>query len=281
MRCQPLTVRDLFSSYLLAVEHLPPSDVAIRRVMRRCFRRYGVPRVIRMDNGKPFGGEGAQGLTSLSVWWTRLGIRVEFTRPAKPQDNGAHEQMHGVLEKETAQPPAPDLRAQQRRFRRFRRHYNHERPHEKLRMRTPADVYRPTPGPMPKPSALRYPKSWKRKRVSQAGLIYWEGKMRWIGRPFKNQTVGLKASAVTAAAAGPKVEIYLGKLLLGELHAGDPPKLRPARYHAAGQQSRRGDPQGAPAAFAPRLRRPSPTAQGSSGAPQKPRKAAPRKKNVR
>src|SRR5882757_791217 len=281
-RCTPLTVRDLFSSYILAVEHLGASNEAsVRQVLRRCFRRYGLPRVIRVDNGKPFGGEGAQGLTSLSVWWTRLGIRVEFIRPAKPQDNGAHEQMHGVLKQETAQPPAADLRAQQRRFGRFRREYNHQRPHEKLQMRWPAEVYRPRPGPIPKPVALSYPKGWQRKRVSKAGLIYWAGTMRWIGRPFKNQTVGLKPLRTVPGHEQRAVEVYLGRLLLGELHADDPPRLRPVRYHAARKRKRRRHPQGASAAFAPRLQRPSPTAQGAYGAPQKPRKANSRKKSVR
>src|SRR4030095_2994555 len=85
-RCTPLTVRDLFSRYLLAVEHLAaPNEAAVRQVLRRCFRRYGVPRVIRVDNGKPFGGEGAQGMSSLSVWGARLGMPREVLRPAKPQ----------------------------------------------------------------------------------------------------------------------------------------------------------------------------------------------------
>jgi putative transposase len=232
-RCQPLTVRDLFSCYLLAVEHLPvASDLAVRKVLRRCFRRFGLPRVIRVDNGTPFGGDGARGLTSLSVWWTRLGIRVEFTRPAKPQDNGAHEQMHWVLKKETAQPPAANLPAQQRRFRRFRREYNEVRPHEKLGMRVPAEVYRPAPQPLPKLKSLRYPRSWRCTRVSQAGLIYWGGKMRIIGRAFKDQSIGLQPLADPKGTAGLSATVYLGNLLLGELHVSDSPSMRSVQYHA-------------------------------------------------
>lgn len=230
-RCLPLTVRDLFSRYLLAVEHVTEaSDLAVRRVLCRCFRRYGLPGVIRVDNGTPFSGEGPRGLTSLSVWWVRLGIRVEFTRPAKPQDNGAHEQMHGVLKRETAQPPAADLPAQARRFRRFCQCYNEVRPHEKLRMRVPATVYRPQPIRIPKLKDLRYPASWERKRVSQAGLIYWAGKMRIVGRPFKGQYVGLKPMTKVAASSDQAAEVYLGSMLLGELHASDPAALRPVRY---------------------------------------------------
>lgn len=270
-RCLPLTVRDQFSRYLLTVEHVPEaSDLAVRRVFIRCFRRYGLPKVIRVDNGTPFGGEGARGLTSLSVWWVLLGISVEFTRPAKPQDNGAHEQMHGVLKRETAQPPAADLPAQARRFRRFCRHYNEVRPHEKLGMRVPAEVYRPQPTRLPKRKDLRYPSSWERKRVSQAGLIYWGGKMRIVGRPFKDQYVGLKTMAKAAVSSDPAVEVYLGHMLLGELHASDPSALRPVRYPTKARRRAPTDPASASDAFAPRSGRPT----GSRCAPQKHRRAA-------
>lgn len=98
--CRPLTVRDLFSRYLLLIEHVAqPSEAAVHKAMEGCFRRSGLPRVIRVDNGAPFAGVGPLQLSALSVWWQRLGIRVEFTRRAKPQDNGAHEQMHRVLKR--------------------------------------------------------------------------------------------------------------------------------------------------------------------------------------
>jgi len=84
-RCDPLTVRDLFSRFLLAVRILPHQrQAAVRRVFIGLFRRYGLPKVIRMDNGSPFGSTGAWGLSALSVWWLTLGIRVEFIRPGHP-----------------------------------------------------------------------------------------------------------------------------------------------------------------------------------------------------
>jgi putative transposase len=114
--CRPLTIRDLRSRYVLVCEHVgKPSDASVRKVMERCFRRYGLPRMIRVDNGAPFAGVGALGLSCLSVWWIRLGVRVEFTRRAKPQDNGAHEQMHRVLKEETGHPPAANLTVQGKR----------------------------------------------------------------------------------------------------------------------------------------------------------------------
>ena len=74
-RVEPLTVRDLKSRFLLDVRLLGnQSDTHTRRALTRVFRRYGLPKVIRVDNGPPFGGVGPRGLSRLSVWWRRLGI---------------------------------------------------------------------------------------------------------------------------------------------------------------------------------------------------------------
>src|ERR1035437_5029412 len=138
-RVDPLTVRDLFSRYLLAVRLLPDQQWwRVQAVFRRLFGQYGLPQVIRVDNGGPFASAGRGALSRLSAWWTVLGIRVEFTRPAHPQDNGAHEQMHRVLKAETTRPPSRNPRAQQQRLDRWRQIYNQERPHEALRQKTPA-----------------------------------------------------------------------------------------------------------------------------------------------
>jgi putative transposase len=105
-RQEPLTVRDLHSRYLLAVRLLPDqSEAAAHDALVRIFRAHGLPEAIRVDNGVPFGGKGALGLTRLSVWWLRLGIRVEFTRRARPGDNAGHEQMHGLYAREVAPTP--------------------------------------------------------------------------------------------------------------------------------------------------------------------------------
>jgi transposase InsO family protein len=228
-RCRALTLRDLHSRYVLLVQHLPPSERAIRRALSRVFARCGLPQVLRVDNGKPFGGEGARGLTALSVWWTRLGIRVEFIRPGKPQDNGAHEQMHRVLKRRVANPPAPNLRAQAARFRAFQRWYNEQRMHQ-AHGEVPAKVYRPAPAPLPEIRPLEYPAGWSRKRVSGGGLIRWAGRPRMIGRPFRYQHIGLEELPQPKAPPGAAVRVYLGNLLLGELHASDPGSLRAIRY---------------------------------------------------
>lgn len=90
-RCDPLTVRDLHSRFLLCCAARPNQQCkSTLRVFKALLRRHGVPKIIRVDNGAPFASCGLGGLSRLSVWWIRQGIQVEFTRPAHPQDNGAH-----------------------------------------------------------------------------------------------------------------------------------------------------------------------------------------------
>jgi hypothetical protein len=203
-----------------------------------------LPKVIRVDNGAPFGGRGALGLTRLSVWWLRLGIEVEFTRPAKPQDNGAHEQMHRVLKAETASPPAATLALQAKRFEQFRRCYNDERPHQGIELQLPSALYRPRRRGYREPKALQYPASYEVKRVKSGGRIRWHGRERLIGRAFAGQEIGLKPLAQTGAdgmgqglevtevegGATAAAEVYLGEQLIGVLRVTDEGGMRPAQW---------------------------------------------------
>jgi putative transposase len=223
-RCEPLTVRDLFSRFVLAVVLLPnQSDAAVRRAMRQVFRRYGLPKVIRVDNGAPFGGKGALGLSRLSAWWLRLGIAVEFVRPAHPQDNGAHEQMHRVLRADVATPPAPSLAAQKRRITFWIDCYNHKRPHEALGQRVPAQIYWPSNRPVPEQlPPMSYPCAWDRRRVRNRGHIKWQGRERFVGRAFVGELVGLKRTTEGVH------EVYLDSHLIGLLYDRDLAGMRPA-----------------------------------------------------
>ena len=241
-RCAPLTVRDEVSSYVLAVRAVQePSDRVVRRVLTRLFRRRGLPRAIRSDNGGPFGGDGALGLSRLSVWWLRLGIRVEFSRPASPQDNAAHEQMHRVLKAETARPPSVNGRAQQRRFDRWCLLYNHRRPHFALQHQTPAAHYHRSPRSWPVHlPAWHYPAAWLILRPGARGRAWWAGRQRVIGRAFAGERLGLQPRPQGIVA------VYLGSHLIGTLHPGDPAGLRPARRPIRGGRELRPLPSPSP-----------------------------------
>ena len=223
-RCDPLTVRDLFSRFLLAIQILPGQQFTlVRRVFLALFRRFGLPKVIRVDNGSPFGSTGAQGLSRLSVWWRTLGIHVEFIRPGHPEENGAHEQMHRELKRDTARPPAAHPPAQQWRSRRWLRHYNTARPHEALHGRYPADLYHPSRRRYRRAQPFRYPRARVVRHVRHNGQIKWQGRLRSIGEAFVGQPVALQEQH------GGVWNVHFQDLLLGTLHDRDAGGLRPVK----------------------------------------------------
>uniref|UniRef100_UPI00166F39EA integrase core domain-containing protein n=1 Tax=Aureimonas glaciei TaxID=1776957 RepID=UPI00166F39EA len=112
-----------------------------RPLFERAFAEHGLPEVIRSDNGTPFAAAGPTGLTQLSAWWIKLGIRHERIDPGVPQQNGRHERCHLTL-LEAMRPPAADRAEQQQRFDAFQADYNSERPHQALGQKPPASLYR-------------------------------------------------------------------------------------------------------------------------------------------
>ncbi|MDP5071877.1 MAG: DDE-type integrase/transposase/recombinase, partial [Congregibacter sp.] len=104
--CYPLTITDQRSRYLLACEGLESvKERGAFPVFERTFKDFGLPAAMRTDNGVPFASAHALfGLSKLSVWWLRLGIRIERIKPGNPQQNGRHERMHITLKKEATKP---------------------------------------------------------------------------------------------------------------------------------------------------------------------------------
>ena len=149
--CYPLTVMDATTRYLFLCKGFrSPTLTNVKSALEELFKEYGLPKAIRSDNGEPFAAASAAGgLSRLSAWWCKLGIRLERIDPGKPQQNGRHERMHLTLKIETCSPPKRNLGVQQRAFDRFCRMYNEVRPHQALALRTPASLYEPSPRRMP------------------------------------------------------------------------------------------------------------------------------------
>ena len=194
--CYPLTITDRFSRVLLACEGLERAVTeSSLAVFEMTFRQYGLPSVIRTDNGAPFASRGLGGLSRLSVQWMRLGIRPERIEPAHPEQNGQHERMHLVLKQETTRPAAANFLQQQERFDRFVHVYNQERPHEGLDQRTPATCYQPSPRPYPETlSDPEYPLHDEVRAVGTEGQVHlWgRGKHVYLSTALIGQRVGLR-----------------------------------------------------------------------------------------
>ena len=148
-RCDPLTVADACSRFVLCCRIVAPSERGVRPWFERAFREHGLPLAMRTDNGSPFATTGAGQLSHLAVWWLKLGIQLDRIDRGHPEQNGRHERFHLTLQQETTTPPAATPRQQQRRFDRMRREFNTVRPHEALGQTPPARHYVPSPRPYP------------------------------------------------------------------------------------------------------------------------------------
>ena len=191
-RCDPLTVSDTASRYLVGTRIVDPTWAGVRGAMERIFLEVGLPDAIRSDNGSPFGSTGTGGLSALSVWWLRLGIAPRYIPPASPQDNGRHERMHRTLKAETARQPAATLCEQQARFDAFRRHYNEQRPHEALGQTVPAAHWVPSARTYPtKLDDPWYNADHEVRHVRPNGEIKWRGEPLFIGEALAGEVVGI------------------------------------------------------------------------------------------
>lgn len=196
-RCTPLTITDGHTRFILRCQVMADKTgfEEVKPLFEATFRQFGLPETIRTDNGTPFATTGLAGLSRLSAWWIRLGIRPERIRPGKPQDNGRHERMHRTLKAQTANPPQRTLRAQQRAFDEFLREFNHERPHEALDYQTPAALYAPSVKRFPRrlPEFPAYPDAWRARRVRKSGRIKWRGRELRLSPSLRTQRIGFES----------------------------------------------------------------------------------------
>ena len=208
-RCEPLTVRDEYSRYLLEVRALEDARTeTVRQSFERLFERHGLPQAMRSDNGSPFASrQGVLGLSRLSAWWVALGIDLERGRPGHPQDNAAHERMHKDISRELEALGETEQEA----FDLWRQSFNYERPHETLGMRTPGEVYVAS-----RENTRGHQKIWNIQRcalgrVNPTGSISLNGESIFLSTSLAGWSVGLKLIAADL------MEIWFGRLLLGQV----------------------------------------------------------------
>jgi transposase InsO family protein len=228
-RCDPLTVCDHYSHYILCADALPNQQYkGTLHVFRGLMRHHGLPEVIHCDLGSPFASYGLGRLSALSAWWVEQGIEVEFSRPGSPQDNASHERMHRDLKAEAIKPASTNLPAQKRRLERWRHEFNHERPHESLGQRTPASFYQASSRRLNEDDRpLVYPSGWLVKVVSASGHLAHDGHHYPIGEVFAGKRVALYQNPEGGT------ELHFANLHLGNLaFDSEGGRFRPSAYIA-------------------------------------------------
>lgn len=191
--CYPLTLSDFVSRFVISCEALSGTELnPCFAVYEEAFQEYGLPTAIRSDNGAPFAcGNSAWNLTRLSVWWMRLGIKLERIEPGNPQQNGRHERMHRTLKLEAATPAGANLLQQQEKFDHFRSEFNYERPHQALNMKCPADVHQKSSRPYLGLPEITYPEYDKSLLITCCGKVCIGKQKVHISKALANQLVGV------------------------------------------------------------------------------------------
>jgi transposase InsO family protein len=207
----PLSILDDHSRYLLALQHLGSTRMSgVKSTLEATFDRAGVPEQMLVDHGIPWwNAANAVGLSELSVWMMRQGVRLWFSGIRHPQTQGKVERMHGALQRairrrkqDPEQQPWLDA---------FRHEYNHVRPHAGIGMATPASRWQPSAR-----SFHRDPREWEYDRhktvvrLAGQGQLWWSGRRYEISRALRGQLVGLEL-------LGERALVYFCRTPLREL----------------------------------------------------------------
>jgi transposase InsO family protein len=207
----PLSILDDHSRYLPALRHLGSTKAeGVQETLEMTFRECGLPEALLVDHGTPWwNSQSTFGLTGLSVWLMRQGIRLRFSGIRHPQTQGKIERMHGALQK-AVRKRGTDL-LDQAWLDQFRHEYNHIRPHEALAMGTPSSRWKPSERPFQsKLTDWEYPASMQVARLGGVGQLGFNGQRWEIGGALRRQTVGLEQ-------IGDRVIVYFCHTAIREL----------------------------------------------------------------
>jgi transposase InsO family protein len=143
-KCYPLSFLDDHSRYLVGLWPLESTKgKGVYESLKKRFQEAGVPLSVLTDHGTPwFSTTNGHGLTWVSVWMIKQGVRLIFCRIRHPQTKGKVERFHRTLKERTLHRGLPKtLKEWESWAPEFRSEYNEVRPHEALGMKTPSEVY--------------------------------------------------------------------------------------------------------------------------------------------
>ena len=188
----PLTVTDLSSRYLLCCQS--QYGTSLEETMsnfKLVFQEYGLPAVIRTDNGSQFFSP--HGISKLSIWWIKLGIKPEQIARGRPQQNGCHERMHRTLKEDAIDPRKYDFHEQQLRFNKFKEVFNDVRPHEGINNNVPGELYNSSNKRYPKKiKAYDYPSHFELRTIKKMGAFSLNDKHWFVSHGLAYERIGLE-----------------------------------------------------------------------------------------
>jgi len=227
-RCHPLTVLDDCSRFSVGLQACVDEQTAtVQHRLERIFTVYGLPESILCDNGPPWAG-GRLEHSVLSVWLLRLGIAVIHGRPYHPQTQGKDERFHRTLKADLLDRyDWRDLPQTQRRFDRYRRLYNYDRPHEALGLAVPAARYRPSVRRLPpRLPPVEYGDDELVRSVKSKGEITFRNRFYYVGQAFAGLPLALRPTANDGV-----YRVCLAAYTLGIIDSAEPTTRAKGSYH--------------------------------------------------
>ena len=227
-RCHPLTVLDDCSRFSVGLQACADEQTTtVQHRLERIFTVYGLPESILCDNGPPWAG-GRREHSVLSVWLLRLGIAVIHGRPYHPQTQGKDERFHRTLKADLLdRHDWRDLPEAQRRFDRYRRLYNHDRPHEALGLAVPATRYQPSARRLPPAlPPVEYGAHELVRPVKSKGEITFRNRFYYVGQAFVGLPLALRPTATDGV-----YRVCLTAFTLGLIDSTQPTVQAKGSYH--------------------------------------------------
>ncbi len=180
------------------------SEVAVRKIQQELisiFKNRGIPRWIKVDNGRPFGDPRLDLIPPLALWLIGLGIKLIWNRPATPQDNGVVERSQGVMGNWTEMAKCKDIHQFQFRLWKQADFHNLYFPIRRKGNKTRIELF---------PKLLHTPRHWNPKDFKLKRVLIFLAKAQWerkvstngqiriygqrfsVGMQYKHQKVSLK-----------------------------------------------------------------------------------------
>ena len=197
LRCHPLNIIDDCTRFNLCIEALTNETFnAVKPVMERLFKEYGLPFSFLCDNGNPWGTAQSLGYSRFEVWLMELGVLTLHGRPRHPQTQGKEERFNRSFTRECLKGKVfSDTKQAQTYFDEYRIFYNEIRPHFALDLDVPARHYMPSAKQMPeKIEPWDYGQEYQLCKVKETGYFNYMGQGFFLSEAFGGKTIAVRES---------------------------------------------------------------------------------------